>query len=256
VVHGDDLTALGLQPDLDWYEKELAKSFELKIRGRIGENTELKTMRILNRIVTLTPGLIYESDPRHAELMVRNVSLGESKRVGTPGVKLPDISDEAPKDNGTEPWDDEPWRDSNTNNDSEIGTTGDDDNDNVKNGCGNLLDSHEKREFDQLKACVIQSLYGYSECTGASPERFTTMADSTAKPTQGSSTCTGISPELLAYIGGGHMEIAGMNTMDVDTDTDYEPTDSAMPGASVGEPCHKHGLGITNQLSIIAGHHV
>ena len=30
VVHGDDLTALGLQPDLDWYETELAKSFELK----------------------------------------------------------------------------------------------------------------------------------------------------------------------------------------------------------------------------------
>ena len=28
VVHGDDLTALELHPDLDWYEKEFAKSFE------------------------------------------------------------------------------------------------------------------------------------------------------------------------------------------------------------------------------------
>ena len=112
VVHGDDLTALGLPPNLNWYEKELAKSFELTIRGRIGENTELKTMGIFNRIVTLTPeGLIYESDLRHAELMVRNLGFGESKGIGTPGVELPDISDEAPKDNGTDPGDDEPWRD-------------------------------------------------------------------------------------------------------------------------------------------------
>ena len=31
VVHGDDLTALGLRKDLDWYEVQLAKSFALKI---------------------------------------------------------------------------------------------------------------------------------------------------------------------------------------------------------------------------------
>ena len=166
MVHGDDLTALGLQPDLEWYEKELAKSFELKIRGRIGENTELKTMKILNRIVTLTPeGLIYESDPRHAELMVRNLGLGDSKGVGTPGVKHPDISDEAPKDNGTDPWDDEPWRDSKPDGYSKVGTVGDDDDD--KKSCGNLLDSHEKRKLEQLKACILQSLYGCSDGAGS-----------------------------------------------------------------------------------------
>ena len=99
-------------------------------------------------------------------------------------TKLPDISDEAPKDYGTDPWDNEPWRDSKPDGDSEVGIVGDDDNDNDKKGFGNLMDSHEKREFEQLKACVLQSLYGNSECTGASPERFTTMADSTAKPTQ------------------------------------------------------------------------
>ena len=48
VVHGDDLTAMGLQEDLDWYESELGKSFKLKIRGRLGEDCELKEMRILN----------------------------------------------------------------------------------------------------------------------------------------------------------------------------------------------------------------
>ena len=54
MVHGDDLTAMGLATDLDWYETQLAKSFELKIRGRLGEDCSLKEMRILNRIVTIT----------------------------------------------------------------------------------------------------------------------------------------------------------------------------------------------------------
>ena len=64
MVHGDDLTAMGLSKDLDWYEAELAKSFKLKVRGRLGEDCELKDMRILNRIITLTEhGVMYEADP-------------------------------------------------------------------------------------------------------------------------------------------------------------------------------------------------
>ena len=78
-------------------------------------------MNILNRIVTLTlEGLIYESDPRHAELMVCNFGLDGSKDVGTPGVKLSDILDEAPKDGGVDPWDDEPWQDSKPENDQKL----------------------------------------------------------------------------------------------------------------------------------------
>ena len=41
----------------------------------------------------------------------------------------------------------------------------------------------------------------------------------------------------------GHMEMDDMNTMDVDTDTDYEPTDSDMPAVGARETCHKHSLG-------------
>ena len=36
VVHGDDVTTLGNDTDLDWYENKLKKSFEIKIRGRLG----------------------------------------------------------------------------------------------------------------------------------------------------------------------------------------------------------------------------
>ena len=48
MVHGDDMTAMGLPRDLDWYEAELTKSFKLKVRGRLGEHCELKEMKILN----------------------------------------------------------------------------------------------------------------------------------------------------------------------------------------------------------------
>ena len=52
VVHGDDFTALGRRTDL-WYEQDLARSFEIKIRGRIGEGIapDQNMMRVLNRIV-------------------------------------------------------------------------------------------------------------------------------------------------------------------------------------------------------------
>ena len=56
VVHGDDFTALGTDPELDWYESQLAKHFELKIRGRLGEGCPGENeLRILNRVLKITP---------------------------------------------------------------------------------------------------------------------------------------------------------------------------------------------------------
>ena len=37
VVHGDYFTALGTDSDLDWYEQALQESFEIHLRGRLGE---------------------------------------------------------------------------------------------------------------------------------------------------------------------------------------------------------------------------
>ena len=91
VVHGDDFTSLGIQSDLDWMEQELAKHFELKLRGRIGEGCpEPQQIRILNRILTLTKeGLIYEADPRHVDLFAGSLGLTSANSVITPGVKDP-----------------------------------------------------------------------------------------------------------------------------------------------------------------------
>ena len=56
VVHGDDITSLGIDKDLDWLREGLSKSFELKVRGRVGEGVPgTNDMRILNRVVEMNP---------------------------------------------------------------------------------------------------------------------------------------------------------------------------------------------------------
>ena len=95
VVHGDDFTCLGLDEDIDYYETQLAKRFELKIRGRLGIGCELTEIKILNRVVRITSeGLEYEADPRHTELITGSLGLTAANAVKTPGVKdpVPDYS--------------------------------------------------------------------------------------------------------------------------------------------------------------------
>ena len=87
VVHGNDLTTLGLDEDLDWLYTELSKSFELKKRGRVGEGVEgSNDMRILNRIVELHPkGPTYEvrvhSDATAAIGIARRRGLGKIRHL-------------------------------------------------------------------------------------------------------------------------------------------------------------------------------
>ena len=89
VVHGDDFTALGTDESLDKYEAGLKKSFECKLRGRLGvEAHDAKEIRLLNKIIRITDqGLLYEADPRHAELLAKSMNLEKCRHVATPGVK-------------------------------------------------------------------------------------------------------------------------------------------------------------------------
>ena len=90
VVHGDDFTALGTSNSLSKFEAGMQKSFECKLKGRLGFGSQdLKEMRVLNRILRVTDdALLYEADPRHAEMMIKSFGLEESKSVVTPGVKV------------------------------------------------------------------------------------------------------------------------------------------------------------------------
>ena len=83
VVHGDDFTTLASDADMDWYEGELKKSFEIKVRGRLGLGcTGPQEIKILNRIVRwTTEGLEYEADPRHVEIMLAQLELADAKEV-------------------------------------------------------------------------------------------------------------------------------------------------------------------------------
>ena len=97
VVHGDDFTALGTTHGLDMYEQGMQKRFECKLKGRLGfDPGDLKEMRVLNRILRVTSdALLYEADPRHAEMMIKSFNLEGAKSVVTPGTKqLTDDDDE------------------------------------------------------------------------------------------------------------------------------------------------------------------
>jgi hypothetical protein len=92
VVHGDDFTALGSPDALNKFEEGMQKSFECKLKGRLGMRpSDCKEMRVLNRIARVDDnGLLYEADPRHAEMLIKAFDLGEAKSVVTPGVKIAD----------------------------------------------------------------------------------------------------------------------------------------------------------------------
>ena len=104
VVHGDDFTALADDEQLDWYEAQLQKSFEIKIGGRLGEGCQgPQEIRILNRIVSVTPeGLQYEADPRHCDLLSSSLNLAASSHAATPGVKPLDRDEHAVKSDDPE----------------------------------------------------------------------------------------------------------------------------------------------------------
>ena len=81
---------------------KMTASFEFKHRGRLGpEELDDKTMRILNRIVTLGDnGIEYERGQRHVEIAAEMYWLkAGSTPVLLPGSKdKPGVGDEVPVD--------------------------------------------------------------------------------------------------------------------------------------------------------------
>ena len=88
-VYGDDFTTTGSKKELDWFEAELEKRYELTKGGRLGPGpSDAKEGTILNRVVRWTPqGLEYEADPRQGEKLLEQTGLEGANAVGTPGLK-------------------------------------------------------------------------------------------------------------------------------------------------------------------------
>ena len=77
VTHGDDLTILGHDKNLDWFRETVQETLEVKPRGRFGSRTiHDETIRILNRVVEWNEeGIQYEAEQGHAEFIIRVLQL-------------------------------------------------------------------------------------------------------------------------------------------------------------------------------------
>lgn len=77
LVHGDDFLVLGDAEDQTFMQKVLSERYEYRCDGAIGEEAN-EHLTILNRIVSYdrkTGAVMYEADPRHAEMIIRQLNL-------------------------------------------------------------------------------------------------------------------------------------------------------------------------------------
>ena len=99
MVHGDDYLSSGQSEDLDWLKAGLEKEFEIQTQ-RVGKGEGKETEgKILNRIVRWTEeGYELEADPRHIELVVKQLGIEGEKPFATPGVEDTDKEEEVEED--------------------------------------------------------------------------------------------------------------------------------------------------------------
>ena len=87
LVHGDDYLSSGQSKDLDWLKGELEKAYEIQTQRVGGGSDRDQEGKILNRIVRWTEkGFELEADPRHAELVIRQLEIEKEKSLSSPGV--------------------------------------------------------------------------------------------------------------------------------------------------------------------------
>ena len=97
VYHGDDIGAVSYGPELDEFHKRLSKSFEANVKYLIGpEAGDDKSELLLNRCITYTDaGVLWEADPRHAELVICELGLQGARGRTTPGSRNGDSENES-----------------------------------------------------------------------------------------------------------------------------------------------------------------
>eukprot|EP00973_Karenia_brevis_P075868 10540854-Karenia_brevis.AAC.1 len=87
MVHGDDFISTGKGEDLQWMRKRIEKEYEISTEIIGPEIGDKKQAKVLNRTMTYTNnGIEYEPDPRHAEIIVKELGLEQCNTVLTPGI--------------------------------------------------------------------------------------------------------------------------------------------------------------------------
>ena len=88
VVHGDDFLSEGPGENLKAMDEELRKSFALKTEVLGGDHGDVQSLKVLNRQISWKSGEIHwEADPRHVEILARQLGMEKSSSVKTPGDK-------------------------------------------------------------------------------------------------------------------------------------------------------------------------
>ncbi|MBN71658.1 MAG: hypothetical protein CME32_20555 [Gimesia sp.] len=88
MVHGDDFVAVGTRSSLEETKQTLQNKYKLKIEMLGDEEDCVHEVRILNKIVRrTTTGVEMEADPRHAELVIKDLGLANAKPSPVPGAK-------------------------------------------------------------------------------------------------------------------------------------------------------------------------
>ena len=98
MVHGDDFVGAGKPKELARIRAALEEKYKLKVETLSGSDGDVREVKILNKIVRWTEsGVELEADPRHAELVVRELGLEKATPSKVPGVKA-NISERTPED--------------------------------------------------------------------------------------------------------------------------------------------------------------
>ena len=100
LVHGDDYVSAGPVGNQDWLEVQMSAAYAIQTH-RLGMHSGWERQgKVLNRVVTYdNTGWRLEADPRHAELIIKHLGVGDLRAVATPGV---DEADEADKHDDVE----------------------------------------------------------------------------------------------------------------------------------------------------------
>lgn len=86
MVHGDDFFSTGSVSDIEDLMNHMVTRFKCK-HTMVSEDSKVKSMKMLNRIITLEDGEVtYAPDDRHAKTVVESLGLQDSRHVATPRV--------------------------------------------------------------------------------------------------------------------------------------------------------------------------
>ena len=89
MVHGDDFVVVGPDRHLDKVSKTLGDKYKIKVENLGLKEGEKSEVRILKKVVRMDERrLELEADPRHAELVIKELGLEAAKPTTTPGSKL------------------------------------------------------------------------------------------------------------------------------------------------------------------------